>query len=490
MIKLLKNQNAFYNVRLVYIICVLLYALARQVIVATQPLFLHSAFNILAILGAGAVFLWDILFFRNVLKTKYIWLLVALFAATFVSILVYRTYDFVDNLKAAANMFIQFFVLYAVGSTMTKERIRRDVTAIGSALGALWMVAVIASLVMYFFDITYTQTNYIWGEPSAINQGFVRVDDGAVVMRLWGVFVDPNFAAAIAIMVICFAIYMLNSTKKRWVKGLHIANIVLQALYVVLSNSRMAKIILLFLAFVGVWYISVKKIRKFKVKFIAEKRLVREAVALGLAVLMVVACSLCISGAKKVLPYAQYGISHLIGGSDGSTDDGDTPEDEIASLDREDISAKDDISNGRLEMWGEGFKVLKKNPIIGVGPRSYHTVATEIDSSMSIAAPAKRSIHNSYMELLMGNGIVGFLLLLAFFALCAKDAFVLRFKNTGTLFTVGILMLIVLSALAGGMFISSLFYYLSGISVVAFGMLGYAIAYMQCVKKEEATPKA
>jgi hypothetical protein len=68
--------------------------------------------------------------------------------------------------------------------------------------------------------------------------------------------------------------------------------------------------------------------------------------------------------------------------------------------------------------------------------------------------------------------------------LCAKDAFVLRFKNKGSLFTVGILMLIVLSALAGGMFISSLFYYLSAISVVAFGMLGYAVSYMQCEKQE------
>ena len=79
--------------------------------------------------------------------------------------------------------------------------------------------------------------------------------------------------------------------------------------------------------------------------------------------------------------------------------------------------------------------------------------------------------------------------MLVFFVLCAKDALVIRIKNAKSLFTVGILMLIVLSALAGGMFISSLFYYLSGISVVAFGMLGYAIAYMQCVKKEEATLK-
>ncbi len=481
MVKLLKNEKAFFNVRLVYIVCVLLYAIARQVIVATQPILMHSALNILAILGAGAIFLWDVIFFRNVLKTKYIWILAALFVATGISTLLNHGYAFSDNIKAAANMFIQFFVLYAVGNRMTKERINRDVTVIGSALGALWMIAVAVSLVMYFFDINYSQTNYIWGEPTLINQGFVRVDDGAVVMRLWGVFVDPNFAAAISIIVICFAVYMMHTARKRWIKALHITNIVLQSLYVVLSNSRMALIILLFLAFVGCWYISIKKIRNFKVRVIAEKRLLREAVAVVLAVAMVFVCYLGVTAAKKVLPYAQYGITHMMNGSDGSSGDGETTDDEIASLDREDISNKDDISNGRLKMWGEGFKVLKKNPVIGVGPRSYHLIANDLDSSMSIA---EKSIHNSYMELLMGNGIVGFLLLLAFFLLCAKDALVLRFKNSGSLFTVGILMLIVLSALAGGMFISSLFYYLSGISVVAFGMLGYAISYMQCEKRE------
>ena len=190
-----------------------------------------------------------------------------------------------------------------------------------------------------------------------------------------------------------------------------------------------------------------------------------------------------------MLPYAQYGISHLVNPPEGNDSTDTSEDDEIASLDREDIEAKDDISNGRVEMWLEGFDVLKKNPVIGVGPRSYHTVATEmVEQTGEKMAISKISIHNSYMELLMGNGIVGFLLLLAFFVLCAKDAFMLRFKNTDSLFTVGVLMLIVLSALAGGMFISSLFYYLSGISVVAFAMLGYALAYMQCVKKESVTP--
>ncbi len=483
MTKLLKNENIFGNVRLFYIACVLIYAVGRQNLPALQPFLMSDILNILSILGAGALFLWDILFFRNVLKTKYIWILVGIFAITITSSLFNTQYGLVDNIKAAANMFIQFFVLYAVGNRMTKERVNRDVKVIGNVLGAFWMIAVIISVGMYFLDIYYQQTNYIWGDPTLVHQGFVRVDDGAVVMRLWGVFVDPNFAAAMSIIVICLCVYLLHKTAKKWVKALHIVNILFQSLYVVLSNSRMGLIILLLVAFVGCWYVSVISIRKCRIKAIATKRLLREAVAICLSVVFALACYTGVTLSKNVLPYAQYGISHLVFGSSQDSGDADAPEDEIADLDREDISSKDDISNGRLAMWGEGFKVLKKNPVIGVGPRSYHKIATEIDPSLSIS---ERSIHNSFMELLMGNGIIGFLLMLAFFLLCAKDALLIRIKNCKSLFTVGILMIIVLSGMAGGMFISSLFYYLSGISVIVFGLLGYAMAYIRCENEENA----
>ncbi len=487
MAKILKNENIFFNVRLAYIVVALLFATLRQNITLFQPYLMSGVFNALIILGAGAVFLWDIIFFRNVLKTKYIWALALLFVLTGVSVLLNYKYALSDNIKATANMFIQFFVLYAVGNRMSKQRINCDVTVIGSALGAVWLVAVILSLGMYFFDVTYNQVHTLWGEASTIPQGFVRFHDGAVVMRLWGVFIDPNFAAAISIIVICFCIYMMHNSQKKWVKALHITNIVVQGLYVVLSNSRMALIILLFLAFVGCWYISVIKVRKSKCRVVGEKRLWRELTALVLAVLMTGGCYIGVAASKKALPHVQYAINYVQKTTDGTENPNGTHKEDkpVADLDREDISSKDDISNGRIKMWLEGFDVLENNPVLGVGPRSYHEIATEMVAETGVKMTiAKKSIHNSYMELLMGNGVVGFLMLLAFFVLCAKDAFVLRFKNTGSLFTVGILMLIVLSALAGGMFISSLFYYLSGISVVAFAMLGYAIGYMQCEKKE------
>ena len=109
MAKILKNENTFFNVRLIYIVCILIYAAARQNITVIQPYLMSGVFNAAIILGAGVIFLWDLLFFRNVLKTKYIWTLAVLFGLTAVSVLLNYKYALVDNIKAAANMFIQFF---------------------------------------------------------------------------------------------------------------------------------------------------------------------------------------------------------------------------------------------------------------------------------------------------------------------------------------------------------------------------------------------
>lgn len=487
MLKILKNETLFFNVRMWYIVFLLVYSVARQNITALQPVLIWEVWNIIAILLAGIIFLWHFISFKSFFKTKYIWLLVVAFAVSCISTLINIEFTFIDNVKAIANMFIQFFVLFSIGTQVPKERIKSEVRAIGVGISLLWMIAALISIFMYIFDITYTQIRYLWGDPTLINQGFVRYDDGSAVMRLWGVFVDPNLASAISLAVICFSIFILLTVKHKFVKGVAVSNIVIQLLYVILSNSRTGLLIGLTLSFVGCWYFSFSYLKR-KEAF-KPKKLITEVIAVLLALVAVFTYYAGNFVAKKTLPYVQYGVTKLVqicGFSDSSDLDGSMPNDttdsdemtdsdKLTGLDRVDIAEKGDISNGRIELWLEGFDVLKLNPVLGVGPRSYHARAATLDPDMIISA---RSVHNSYMELLMGSGIVGFLFVALFFVLCAKDAIIYRYKNKQHIFAVGILMLIVLSALISGMFISSLFYYLSGVSVLVFGMLGYAMAYL------------
>ena len=471
----LKKESVYNNVRLVCVVLMLLYAILRQNVTALQPYLMSDILNVLVMAAAGLLFVWDLAFFRNGIRTKYIWILAALFACTLLSTAIHIRYGLTDNLKAAANLFIQFFVLYAVGSSMSRQRIDREIKVIGTSIGVVWFIAVVISLFMYFADITYTQVHSMWGKPTETVQGFVHVQDGAVVMRLWGVFIDPNFAAAVSIIVICLSLYILTVSRWKWAKAFHIANIAAQFFYIVLSNSRMALVVLAVIALVGGWYLSLPLLKKRRKPGIMQKAVFREAVCLLIGAATLCSCYLCVQVTKKALPYVRYGIDVL---TSGTASDGESTAPDVEELNREDIENKDDVSNGRFDLWASGVQVFLKHPILGVGPRTYHAAAKEIVPDTKIADGY--SVHNSFIELLMGNGAVGFGLMLVFFILCVKDAIRQRCRGSRSLLGLCMLMLAVLSCLCCGMFISSLFYYLSGPSMLIFVLLGYAINLTEC----------
>lgn len=480
MLDSLKNKELFLNVRLVYVVLMLLYALLRQNVTALQPFLMQGWLNMAITLFAGVLILWDVLCFRNFLKTKYIWILASVVFLTAVVSVVYFRYSFVDNIKACINMVINFFVLYSIGSDMTRTRVDWEMQVLGNALCLAWGIAAAVSVYMYVADIFYTQTSYLWYEPTEILQGFVRNDDGHAVMRLWGVFVDPNFASNVSLVAILFSVYIICVNRVKWLRIVHGVNIVFQYLYIVLSGSRMSLLVLCLLTFVGGWYQILPKLKKLK------HPTVREIVAVLLAVVLTVCCYCSVQLTKTVLPYVQYGVSQLKTEQSTPSEDENTQDENdstgVENLDRTDISEKSDVSNGRFSLWAEGFRIFENSPLFGVGPRSYRVMAKELDSTMKISF---KSIHNSYLELLMGNGIVGLILMILFFALCAKDAILLRYRGSDSTFRVGILMLIVLGCLGAGMFISSLFYYLSGLSIFVFLALGYAVNLMHSEPKTQ-----
>lgn len=470
----LKKESVYNNVRLVCVVLMLLYAILRQNVTALQPYLMSDILNVLVMAAAGLLFVWDLAFFRNGIRTKYIWILAALFACTLLSTAIHIRYGLTDNLKAAANLFIQFFVLYAVGNKMSRQRIDREIKVIGTSIGVVWFIAVVISLFMYLADITYTQVHTMWGEPTEIVQGFVHMHDGAVVMRLWGVFIDPNFAAAVSIIVICLSLYILTVSRRKWAKAFHIANIAAQFFYIVLSNSRMALAVLAVIALVGGWYLSLPLLKKRRKPGIMQKAVFREAVCLLIGAATLCSCYLCVQVTKKALPYVRYGIAVL---TSDTASDGEGSAPDVEELNREDIESKDDVSNGRFDLWAGSIPVFLESPLFGVGPRNYQIIANQIEPEMPIA---QKSVHNSYLELLMGNGAVGFGLMLVFFVLCVKDAIRQRCRGSRSLFGLCMLMLAVLSCLCCGMFISSLFYYLSGPSMLIFVLLGYAINLTEC----------
>jgi len=483
--KLFKNENAYRNARLGFVLFVVLYSLLRQNITAIQPFLIHDAFNMALTLLAGVLVLWDLAVFKNLFKMKHIWWLIAFFALTMVSVLTNVRYGLVDSLKTAVNLFVQFFALYVVSAQSSRERLVHEVKVIGNTLCAVWFVAAAVSIYMYFADIFYHQTRYLWRDAVEIVQGFVRTHEGATVMRLWGVFVDPNFASGICVAVICLSLYMIFASKTTLNTVLHAVNILFQFLYIVLSNSRMGCLILCLTGAVSAWYFSWIFIRKRKLH-----RLIKEVLAVFIAVVAVGTCYAGVLATKTVLPYIKAPLTQVSNHSDAKppfTEKEENPNanpsktEGVESLDRQDIVSKEDVSNGRFDLWMNGVDLFLAHPILGVGPRNHYTAAAEVIPETPIAKGV--SVHNSYLELLMGNGLTGFLVLLVFFVLCAKDTVLSRYKCT-SLRSDGWLMLAVLSLLASGMFIACLFYTLSGATILMFVVLGYAVKLMACKNED------
>lgn len=490
--KQLRNKNLYGCVRLAFVLFAILFSLLRQNITAIQPFLLSDIWAVALTLFAGILVLWDVFIFRNVFKMKYIWWLVAFFVLTAVSVLLNLRYGFMDSIKSVINLFIQFFALYVVCADYKRKQLNHELKIICNVLCVVWGIAAVISVYMFFADIFYHQTRYLWGDPVEIVQGFVRVHGGAIVMRLWGVFVDPNFAAAISVAAICFSLYIIFTVKNKLSTLLHVINIVFQFLYIVLSNSRMGYLILFLTTAVGAWYFAGVLIKKINWHWC-----IKELLAIVIAVVAVGICYAGVQTTKTVLPYMKTSIIQLqkaesvdetiVETSKEITSEGKeeleqqetiekaTMPQEVESLERQDIAAKSDISNGRFALWFDGLKVFLKHPVLGVGPRNHYTAAVEVVPDSLVAGGY--SVHNSYLELLMGNGVLGFLVLLLYFILCAKDAVLLRYKSKTSCLE-GFLMLAVLSLLASGMFIACLFYTLSGATVVLFAILGYAVKLM------------
>ena len=76
----------------------------------------------------------------------------------------------------------------------------------------------------------------------------------------------------------------------------------------------------------------------------------------------------------------------------------------------------DDMSNGRIDRWIDGLKLLAEKPFFGISPRNIFSFADKSDTD-TLMGENDYSIHNTYIEILAGAGLLGGLFVLAFIAL-------------------------------------------------------------------------
>lgn len=404
---MLKTKEALYQKEALYHKIVFYYTL----ILAIYTLFgrftwLHglvehtinqAAYAAAAMLGLLLIAI-DFFVFQNYRKMKYFWIYILFIAVAAISSAINYRYGVISNLHTLGWLTVQMGLFTTMGHLFTKELYHKWLTLFFSISGGIWGFASAVSLYQYIFIKGYR----IFMNGRLIRQSFYD-------NRLFGVFIDPNLGAFVAFLVMWGMFYLLYSRHKnqdcrsgiryRAVSVLCILNCVIQLLYIILSGSRSTEICIIAslsfaLIYALVWYYKNKKSFALPIRIISY-----------LAVPFL--CAFLILGSFSLFKNNVTGLAKQIAPEEHQQ------EDEFVRTD-----TGSDGSTNRLDIWKGYLYLWKDKPIFGLSPRNAWTYADQ-EHPDSYIAERHYDVHNAYIAVFAGMGLVGFavLILMMFFIL-------------------------------------------------------------------------
>lgn len=282
------------------------------------------------------------------------------------------------NLKLIIWEVLFFFVVYEIGKKNKKELFK----LVETVLVFTWLILVIISLGMFIVQFKYT---------APLDKLYYGIRMGFVENRLYGVFVDPNYAATISVVAICFSLHLFKEAKAKLYKGLLIASVVLEFFFVVLSGSRTATIEIMAITVVWVFFYSYYSKRATGLL----KRLMYSAVV---AIVAVVALHFLMGATQKVSVVSAKSVSQVIVVKSN--------DDKTISLDRPDTGEDSDISNSRFKLWNSAIEIFESKPIIGTSPKGILPYAQKHLPNTWISIK-EQTPHNFLFFLLATTGLLG-----------------------------------------------------------------------------------
>lgn len=395
-------------------------------------------------IAIGVIFLLHDLFTnRNCLKTGHNKVLLAFLAVLVLSCIVNIHYGFLGNVASVINACVEYLLFYTLYIRFGKEHFLKFFKKLFQVLIPIWFVCVVISIVQF---ITLQDYEYIL-------EG-VRRCQGFSSQRLFGVFIDPNYAAVTSLVLILGAFYCYRTSGK-FARIFYIISAVSNYIYAILSLSRTGDICLYVATFLLGFYLGRNRFKKFVFSF-----------AIGLAsVIMVFLVSEITTTGLKLLPKAYESVFHI---------EKEDPEEDVITLDRQDVES-DNISNNRISIWSCYLNALKKHMVLGLSPENAlkHVKAEMPDSYVS---QTNYVVHNGYLKVLVSTGVIGAAIMLFFLALSAKDI-ASRVMATKELEHEYIALLIILIILAiFGFFFNELFLIQNMTTILVWPILGYLTA--------------
>lgn len=403
-------------------------------------------------------------------KMPNIWIIAAFLISYLISAGLTWRYGVTDNLKELIWLGISMIVVYGSSYLYEVDEMKREFRILAWIWVLYCTLANIVSLSMV-----------VWGRGYKIGSGANAKVIGLKWGRLWGIYDDPNHGGTIAVAAILLAVYLIASVKKRWQKWICLFTIVIQFVYLVLSDSRTGVVSLTAGVFFWGLFRQFQKQKEKTQTFQFRKAGLPLLIALLIAVLTLGAAE---AGGVVFEKMDAQLVTVLPKKAVTSKYEKDTRKTEL----------ENDASNGRLDIWKSGLEITKTSPVFGVSFRNMTAYAEEnLPQTYLVnnAIHAKYdSMHNSVLDILVSQGIVG----IAIFLLLTGNTlwiFVKRIRYVRTedwMFLAGCFTVIAAMG-AGSLFISMVFY-LNGpqtyIFWVCFGYMMTLLAPRKTVKCEKS----
>lgn len=400
----------------------------------------------------GILVLYDI-FIRNIWKKIPFSVLIFLFTVSAgITVITTKEAGVVSGIKSWILTLIPLYAFYPLCHSLPKER--RENALLISFLGAALVVFAASALALGLYAIRFSDYVTIGATREFVGMRFYIPTDPTTGILLYGLYVDTNHAAIYALAFAAYGILLFVNGYRRaftrmWQNFFAMVfgaiSAVVQLCYFPLANSRGAWLALAIALFFMSFFMSIGLWKTQKRRF----------VTLVLSVLVSAAVTGCLLGGILILRTGITQLPNLVDkitvedtaieeilsdeGDDSvaqkpsqDTDDGSAAEPTDAPDNSQDMEIAQSIGDteisfdksetsfdgSRFLIWKEALQVFSKRPIFGTSPTNnqYYAVKYQVGlDKIGIGC----SVHNSFLDLLLDYGTVGFVLLMAFWVMCA-----------------------------------------------------------------------
>lgn len=446
------------------------------------------------------VILYDIVIRKILDKIPY-WKILILFAMSAgITAILTISVGGIGNIKAWILTMLPLFAFYPVCLSQTdRNRLKTFLVVMAGAAVVSCLASGIA-LWMYFIRFSGTITFMgITGRVGIVH--YLPNDPGSAIL-LYGLYTDTNHAALYSLFFIFYSALVLyfcyqEKNIKKWIKLVirifAIVNIIIQACYFPLANSRggflSMCVSVLVASFFYFFYMFSRK----------RNDLLKYFLSLGSSIMLIMVSCLGFWGIRSGLSYLSFNYEKerieseelsknpQIQSNDVKVPNGEgkgngeknkiekaknieeTPKIEEDSF----VKKNENFGAGRLEIWRDTMVLIKHRPFMGEGPGN-KTYYAPLYSAEGVIAQKGSDVHNSYLDLILDYGIVGGGILLLFLILCANK--VLRYlliekKKFNICFYLCIASVLV--TVSGAFFISSAFINVTALYFIMLIVIGY-----------------